>query len=61
MDKLPYQVFAPGGYLVLQAPEICRSSRRVELVQLAAGYTILLHGKKITRKEACVNDCRRSN
>lgn len=61
MEILPYQVFAPGGYPVLQAPENCRSSRRIELDQLAAGYTILLHGKKITRKEVCMNDCRRSN
>ena len=52
MDKLPYQVFAPGGYPVLQAPESCRSSRRVELDQLAAGYTILLHGKRITRSDS---------
>ena len=52
MDNLPYQVFAPGGYPVLQAPESCRSSRRVELDQLAAGYTILLHGKKIARTDS---------
>lgn len=52
MDNLPYQVFAPGGYPVLQAPESCRSSRMVELDQLAAGYTILLHGKKITRSDS---------
>lgn len=59
MDKLPYQVFAPGGYLVLQAPEICRSSRRVEIVQLAAGYEIRLHGKKITTR--ATDEKRRSN
>lgn len=61
MDILPYQVFAPGGKLVLQAAENCRSSRRIEHDQLAAGYTILLHGKKIMRKEVCIIDCRRSN
>lgn len=61
MDKLPYQVFSPSGQLVLQAAENCRSSRQIELDQLAAGYTILLHGKKIMRKEVCMNDCRRSN
>ena len=52
MDNLPYQVFAPGGYPVLQAPESCRSSRMVELDQLAAGYSIRLHGKKITRSDS---------
>ena len=52
MDNLPYQVFAPGGYPVLQAPESCRSSRRVEINQLEAGYTIRLHGKKITRSDS---------
>lgn len=45
---LPYQVINPAGIVVLQAPESCRSSRRVELDQLEYGYTILLHGKKIT-------------
>lgn len=52
MEILPYQVFAPSGQLVLQAPENCRSSRRVELIQLEAGYTIRLHGKKIARSDS---------
>ena len=47
----PYTVHNPAGVLVLQAAESCRSSRRVELDQLAAGYTIRLHGKKISRSD----------
>ena len=48
MDKLPYQVINPAGTVVLQAPESCRHPRRIELDLLEYGYTILLHGKKIT-------------
>lgn len=35
--ELPYQVINPAGIVVLQAPESCRSSRRVELLQLDSG------------------------
>ena len=48
---LPYQVINPAGTVVLQAPESCRSSRRVELLQLESGYTIRLHGRRITKTE----------
>lgn len=48
---LPYQVINPAGTVVLQAPESCRSSRRVELLQLDSGYTIRLHGRRITKTE----------
>lgn len=48
---LPYQVINPAGIVVLQAPESCRSSRRVELLQLESGYTIRLHGRRITKTE----------
>lgn len=48
---LPYQVINPAGTVVLQAPESCRSSRRVELLQLENGYTIRLHGRRITKTE----------
>ena len=48
---LPYQVINPAGTVVLQAPESCRSSRRVELDQLDHGYTIRLHGRRITKTE----------
>lgn len=47
----PYTVHNQTGELVLQAPESCRSSRRIELDQLAVGYTIRLHGKKISRSD----------
>ena len=49
--ELPYQVINPAGTVVLQAPESCRSSRRVELDQLESGYTIRLHGRRITKTE----------
>ena len=49
--ELPYQVINPAGIVVLQAPESCRSSRRVELLQLESGYTIRLHGRWITKTE----------
>lgn len=50
-----YTVHNPAGELVLQAPESCRYSRRVELEMLAAGYTVRLHGRKITKKELTEN------
>lgn len=49
--NLPYQVYDSTGELVLQAAESCRHSKKVELDLLEAGYTIKLHGRKITRKE----------
>lgn len=49
--ELPYQVINPAGTVVLQAPESCRSTRRVELDQLDHGYTIRLHGKRITKAD----------
>lgn len=52
MDHLlPYQVINKEGVLVLQAPESCRHSKKVELDHLENGYTIMLNGKKITKKE----------
>ena len=48
---LSYQVINPAGIVVLQDPESCRSSRRVELLQLESGYTIRLHGRRITKTE----------
>lgn len=47
----PYVVFDPKGKPVLEAAESCRYPKRIELDLLEAGYTIRLHGKKITRKE----------
>ena len=52
---LDYTIHNPAGELVLQAPDFCRHSRQVELELLAAGYTIRLHGRKITKKELTEN------
>ena len=52
---LDYTINNPAGELVLQTPEICRYSRQVEMELLAAGYTIRLHGRKITKKELTEN------
>lgn len=54
-EMLDYTIRNPAGELVLQAPERCRYSRQVELALLAAGYTIRLHGRKITKKELTEN------
>ena len=35
----------------MSAPEELRYTRNLELEMLAAGYTIRLHGRKITKKE----------
>lgn len=50
-ERFDYTIHNPTGELVLQAPESCRYSRQVELELLAAGYTIRLYGRKITKKE----------
>lgn len=51
-DSLHYTVANPAGELVLQATEDARYPRRIELDLLEAGYTVRLHGKKITKTEA---------
>ena len=51
MADLPYQVSSPAGHVVLHAPESCRHPRKVELDLLEAGYTIRLHGKRLTKTE----------
>lgn len=47
-----YEIIPPagqdGGVI---APESCRYSKETELSLLDAGYTIRLHGKKITKTE----------
>lgn len=48
---LPYQIYNSAGVLVLQAPEECRHSKKVEQDHLENGYTIKLNGRKITKKE----------
>ena len=49
--EYPYEVFNPAGQPVMHAPESCRYPRYIELDILEAGYTIRLHGKKITKTE----------
>jgi hypothetical protein len=50
--EYPYQISPPPGQLGgLIAPASCRYSRETELSLLEAGYTIRLHGKKITKTE----------
>ena len=51
MADLPYQVFNPAGQCVMQAPESCRYPQRIELDMLDAGYSIRLHGRRITKTE----------
>lgn len=51
MDEYPYKVINSEGVQVLEAKESCRHSKAVELHLLEHGYTIKLHGRKITKKE----------
>lgn len=51
MDKYPYKAFNPVGEVVLQSIPECRYPRAVELQMLEAGYTIRLHGKKLTKAD----------
>lgn len=51
MSDYAYEVFGPAGQRVLQAPEDCRYPAKTELSLLEAGYTIRLHGKRITKTE----------
>lgn len=54
-----YTVTNPAGNLVLQAPESCRYSKLLELSLLEAGYTIRLHGIRLTKtmlRKAVAND-----
>ena len=51
MDNLPYQVFNSAGQMVMHAPENCRYPRRIEKSLLEAGYTIRLHGKRVTKAD----------
>lgn len=46
-----YEVFSPTGQPLMEAPEHCRYPRRIEKDMLEAGYTIRLHGRKITKAE----------
>lgn len=61
--NFPYQIFNPLGQEIMHAPEECRYPPRIELDMLEAGYTIRLHGKRITkaalRKESPANGRRK--
>ena len=46
-----YEVYSPSGQKIMVAPESSRYPSRIELDMLEAGYTIRLHGKKITKTE----------
>lgn len=48
-EAYPYHIYNPSGELVLQAAEGCRYPRLVELALLEGGYTLRLHGKKLTK------------
>lgn len=51
MDEYPYKVINSEGVQVLEAKESCRHSKTVELDHLEHGYTIKLHGRKLTKKK----------
>ena len=51
MDPHPYAVYNSEKILVLVAAEECRYPKIVELAMLDAGYTIWLHGKKLTKAD----------
>lgn len=47
----PYEIISPSGQPMMEAPERCRYPKRIELDMLEAGYTIRLHGRKLTKSE----------
>lgn len=50
--EYPYEIIPPAGQPGgMVASENCRYPRHIELDILEAGYTIRLHGKKITKTE----------
>lgn len=51
MDKFNYRIIDPAGRPVMKAPETCRYDKKTEQSLQAAGYTIMLNGKKVTKKE----------
>lgn len=51
MKENAYQVYNRDGRLMMSCPEKMRYTKKTELNLLAAGYTIKLNGKKITKKE----------
>ena len=51
MDKYPYKIYDAVGEIVMQSAADCRYPKTVELAMLEAGYTIRLHGKKLTKTD----------
>ena len=51
MDKHPYKIFNAVGEIVMQSAADCRYPKTVELAMLESGYTIRIHGKKLTKTE----------
>lgn len=51
MIDYPYKVYNPAGVLVMSGAEACRYPRNIELDLLGVGYTIRLHGKRITKTD----------
>ena len=49
MDKYPYKIYNAVGEIVMQSAADCRYPKTVELAMLEAGYTIRLHGKKLSK------------
>ena len=50
--EYPYEIIPPAGQSGgMVAPENCRYPRHIELDILEAGYTIRLHGKRVTKTE----------
>lgn len=50
-DPLPYQVIGPGGDVLFQTMLDLRYPPRIERTMLEQGCTILVGGRKLTRKE----------
>lgn len=49
--EYPYQVYSPLGQLVLEATLDCRYPADIELRMLDVGFTIQIHGKRLTKPE----------
>lgn len=51
MKDNAYQVYNRDGRLMMSCPEKMRYKKSTELNLIENGFTIKLHGKKITKKE----------
>lgn len=55
---LPYRVLGPGEEVLMQGAERVRYPARVERAFLEQGCVILLHGKRLMRKELAYGEKR---